>query len=322
MLSVLPLTLQSLYILNILCLSGPGAEDVPAAAPATGPFVVVLGTAQDAGYPQAGCSKPCCERAWRDPSARRRVSCLAIVDPASGQRWMIDATPDFRVQLRLLDEIQAPCGTPGLDGILLTHGHIGHYTGLMFLGHESIGAKDVPVYVMPRMHTFLSNHGPWDQLVRYKNIELKSLSAGHVIQLNARIQVTAIRVPHREEYTEVVGFQIAGPERSVLFIPDIDKWDRWDRDIADLIHQVDVAYLDGTFFDDGEVAGRDMSAIPHPFITESIRRLGALPADERAKVHFIHFNHTNPVLDSTSTAAQRVQTAGFKIAQDLERTPL
>ncbi len=304
----------------IASLIGAGPGQVSASEP--DPFVVVLGIAQDAGYPQAGCQKKCCAAAWGDPARRRHVSCLAIVDPQTHQRWLIDATPDFRAQLRMLDAVEPPTGRPGLAGILLTHGHIGHYTGLMFLGHESIGAKGVAVYAMPRMGEFLTGNGPWDQLVRFGNIKLRPLAADKPVKLNERITVTPLRVPHREEYTEVVGFRIAGPKRSVLFIPDIDKWDRWGRRIEDVIAKVDVAYLDGTFYADGEIPARDMSQIPHPFITESMKRFATLPAEERAKIRFIHLNHTNPALDPGSTAARAIHSAGFAVANELERTPL
>ena len=293
----------------------------------TDPFVVVLGIAQDGGFPQAGCKKDCCAEAWVDQSKRRHVACLAIVDPVSSQRWMIDATPDFNDQLRMLDELAPFPGVPavpgvGLAGIFLTHGHIGHYTGLMHLGHEAMGAKNVPVYVMPRMGEFLSTNGPWDQLVQYKNIELREMVADQPVQLNERVSVTPFRVPHREEYTEVVGYRIDGPNGSVLFIPDIDKWERWDRRIEDLIAEVDVAYLDGTFYAEGELPNRAMADIPHPFIVESMGRFGSLPAAQRKKIHFIHLNHTNPALPAGSAAREAITDAGFSVAGELERVGL
>eukprot|EP00957_Ditylum_brightwellii_P156501 11911053-Ditylum_brightwellii.AAC.1 len=61
------------------------------------------------------------------------------------------------------------------DGIFLTHAHIGHYTGLMYLGREALGAVDVPVYAMPRMRSFLKNNGPWSQLVSLGNINIQNL---------------------------------------------------------------------------------------------------------------------------------------------------
>ncbi len=291
---------------------------------------MVLGIAQDAGYPQTACRRPCCEAARRDPALRQHVASLAIVDPISHQRWMIDCTPDLCEQLAMLDAVVPPMSDdahatisqPLLDGILLTHAHVGHYTGLQDLGREVCGADGVPVYAMPRMTAFLKANGPWSQLVDLHNIELRPLEADHSVQLNERITVTPLLVPHRDEFSETVGYRIQGPQRSVLYIPDIDKWERWDRRIEDEIARVDVAYLDGTFFDGEELGGRDMSTIPHPFVRESMNRLAALPASERAKIHFIHLNHTNPLLQTGSAADRQMQRAGFTAARAGRVEPL
>jgi pyrroloquinoline quinone biosynthesis protein B len=293
---------------------GPGLSDEPGA-----PYVIILGVAQDGGAPQIGCRKICCRDRWNDPERQQRVACLAIVDPASSECWMIDATPDFKAQLHTLDEI-APMAK--LSGILLTHGHIGHYTGLMHLGREVIGSREVPVYVMPRMQNFLSQNGPWDQLVRLKNIVLRPMQNDSTILLNRQIHVTPFLVPHRDEYTETVGFRLSGPKKSVLFIPDIDKWEKWNRSIEEAIASVDVAYVDGTFYAEGEIPGRNMSEIPHPFMVETMQRLASLPMAERNKVRFIHLNHTNPALQHNSAAAKAIEKAGFRLAREGEHLEL
>lgn len=264
------------------------ATSVPPAP--VGPYTEVLGIAQDGGYPQAGCNRPDCIAAWNDPKLRRRVASLAIVDPQSKQRWIIDATPDFPSQLRTLDET-AP-GT--LDGILLTHAHIGHYLGLAQLGREVLGAKSVSVYAMPRMREFLSKHGPWDQLVRLNNIVLEPLEDGREVALNERITVMPLRVPHRDEYSETVGYIVRGPSRAILWLPDIDKWEKWDTPLETVLEKVDVAYLDGTFYDVDELPGRNMNEIPHPFIVETQSRLATSPL--RTRVRYIHLNQSNPLL--------------------------
>ena len=284
------------------------------------PSVVVLGIGQDAGVPQAGTR----DAATWHPERRRRVVSLGVVDPARAQRWLFDATPDFPEQLWALDQMApVPGRAPALSGIFLTHGHIGHYTGLMYLGREAMGASAVVVYAMPRMDQFLRSNGPWDQLVRLKNIALRPLSNRKTVRLNERLTVTPFVVPHRDEYTETVGFIIRGPRRSVAFLPDIDKWSAWGGDrIERLIADVDIAYLDGTFFADGEIPGRAMRDIPHPFITESLERFAALPAAARAKVRFIHLNRSNPALDPSSTARQRIRDAGMHVAQRHEHFAL
>jgi pyrroloquinoline quinone biosynthesis protein B len=280
------------------------------ATPAS-PYTLILGIAQDGGYPQAGCNRPDCLSAWRDPELRQRVASLAIVDPQSHQRWIIDATPDFPSQLASLDDA-APRGTALLDGILLTHAHIGHYLGLAHLGREVLGAHSIKVYAMPRMREFLQHNGPWDQLVRLKNIEIVPIEDGVPFALNERITVTPLRVPHRDEYSETVGFLVRGPSRSILWLPDIDKWEKWTTPLESVLAQVDVAYIDGTFYDATELPGRDLSEIPHPLMIETLARLANSPL--RAKVRFIHLNQSNPLL--------RERRPGVIVASDGERNAL
>ncbi|MBK7342052.1 MAG: MBL fold metallo-hydrolase [Saprospiraceae bacterium] len=276
------------------------------------PFIQVLGTAQDAGYPHAGCTKSCCARAWSDSVAKEPVSCLGLVDPASGQSWLFDATPDLPEQMMALQELTRK---NTVDGIFLTHAHIGHYTGLMYLGREVMGASNVPVYVMPRMEEFLKTNGPWNQLVTLKNISLHPITAGNRIELTESIQVTPILVPHRDEYSETVGYLIQGPGKSALFIPDIDKWARWEKSLVQIIREVDWAFIDATFFNGDELPGRNMDEIPHPFVVESMALLSELVDEEKARVYFIHMNHSNPVLDPQSDATKKVFESGFQIAR-------
>jgi pyrroloquinoline quinone biosynthesis protein B len=285
------------------------------------PYLVVLGTAQDGGFPQAG-TKP--GDAW-DPRLRRYATSLAIVDPVSGERWLIEATPDFRDQLHELDRVAPVTDVPGLTGILLTHAHVGHYTGLIHLGREVIGARGIPVYAMPRMREFLRRNGPWDQLVNLGNIEIRGIEAQSELRLNARISITPFLVPHRDEYSETVGFRIKGPTRTVIFLPDIDKWERWQEmgtSIEDVVATADVAYLDATFFRDGEVPGRAMSEIPHPFMEETMRRFAASPDSIRSRIRFIHLNRTNPVAFEDSPERREVERAGFRVARMLEKLVL
>ncbi len=304
-------------------LAGTSWMGEPGAAEPDPPYALVLGTAQDGGAPQAGSRG---HPGWEDASARRWAASLALVDPETSRRWLLDATPDFKEQLHLLDE-EAPVESPapGLAGIFLTHAHIGHYLGLAQLGHEAMGARRVPVHAMPRMGEFLSRNGPWDQLVRYGNVQLRPLEAGAPVFLGRRLRVTAVPVPHRQEYSEVVGYHVEGPSRSLFYLPDIDSWEEWDGQgvrIEEWIAQVDRAYLDGTFFADGEIPGRDMSGFPHPFVTHSMERFRDLPDTEKRKVRFIHLNHTNPALDPDSEARRRVESAGFGVAVRGERITL
>jgi len=278
-------------------------------APEQDPYVVVLGIAQDGGAPHAGCQKDCCATRWNDPSKYLMVSSIGIVDPNTKETWIIDATPDFPKQL----EILTGNDHNKLKGIFLTHAHIGHYTGLMFLGREVMGSNSVPVYAMPKMAKYLRSNGPWSQLVDMENIVIKKLKDERSVKLNDRIKVTPFQVPHRDEFSETVGYKIEGANKSLIFIPDIDKWSKWDKDIVTIVKENDYAILDGSFYQNGEITGRDMSEIPHPFIIESLETLKS--SLDNSEVYFIHLNHTNPALIKESEAQKQILKAGFKIAE-------
>jgi pyrroloquinoline quinone biosynthesis protein B len=284
------------------------------------PYLLVLGVAQDAGYPQAGCYAAHCLPGWEDPGLRRGAVSLGLVDPTTGQKYLFEATPDLPEQLYELERA-APSQRYELGGIFITHAHIGHYTGLMFLGHESMGASGVRVFVMPRMLVYLGSNGPWSQLVSYRNIVLTPLEENRS-QSAGSFEITPFLVPHRDEFSETVGYRIDGRDRSALFIPDIDKWSRWDTSLEELITRVDYALIDATFYAEGELPGRDMSKVPHPLVVESMSLLRHLPEGERNKVWFIHMNHTNPLLDSKSKESTRVRSEGFNIAVEGLRLPL
>lgn len=274
------------------------------------PYLLVLGVAQDGGHPQPGCRRPCCT------SGRpgHLPACLGIVDPASGGRWLVDATPALPQQLAALE---AAAG-PGLDGVLLTHAHIGHYTGLVWLGREAMSTRGLPLHTQPRMAAFLRDHAPWSQLVALGNVELRVADEVHLAPgLSAR----ALRLPHRDELSETVAWRVQGPRRAALWLPDIDRWEDWEIPLEDALADVDLAFLDGTFWADGEL-GRDMAEVPHPRVRDTLARLAPLPARERAKVHFVHLNHTNPALDPGSPEAAAVATAGSAIAREGLRVEL
>jgi pyrroloquinoline quinone biosynthesis protein B len=291
----------------------PQAEHAPLRA-------VVLGVAQDGGVPHIGCQQELCVSARADPSRRQRVAALGLIDEAADRRFLIDATPDVGLQLEALNQ-----GRPSVDrarpvdGILLTHAHIGHYTGLMYLGREALGAQRVPVYATPRMAGFLRGNGPWSQLVALEQIEIRELSPGQPLQLSPGLRVTPRLVPHRGEWSDVVGFRVEGRQRTLLYVPDIDAWEAWDEPLEAAVAGVDVALLDGTFEDAAELPGRSREDIPHPLVRATAARLMAARLAERTI--FIHLNHTNRLLwDARARAG--LETQGFRIAHEGLELPL
>jgi pyrroloquinoline quinone biosynthesis protein B len=285
------------------------------------PYAVVLGSAQDGGLPQIGCMGPHCVAARADTNRRRLVASLLLADPRTGKRWLIDATPDLREQVELA-RVHPPTRSstgprPALfDGIFLTHAHTGHYTGLIHLGRPAYGAKHLPVFGSERMCAFLSTNGPWDLLIENDNITLQTFKANQTISLGEDLSITALVVPHRAEYTDTFAFLVRGPHRTLLYLPDIDKWELWERRIEEVIASVDVALLDGTFHAEGELPGRNMSEIPHPLIDDTIQRFQELPMDQRRKIVFTHLNHTNPAVDPNSSATARIINVGMAVAEE------
>ena len=304
--------------ISLFCLAVAGllALSMHQATPpeASGAFMIVLGNLQDGGSPHAGCKKECCRDFFDHPASDRRVVSLGVYDRTSKQTFLFEATPDMPSQMKMLKTFASDSVGEAPGGIFISHAHIGHYAGLMHLGKEAMDAREVKVYAMPRMKNYLENNGPWSQLVSRKNIALQELNDGVPVKAGS-IEVTPVLVPHRDEFSETVGYRIRGNKKTALFIPDIDKWEKWDKDIVQEISQVDYAFLDATFYDATELPGRKMEEIPHPFVVESMAKFDTLPARERSKIYFIHLNHTNPAILPDSPASLEIQRRGYQVAR-------
>ena len=275
-------------------------------------YIYILGNTQDAGLPHIGCQHPFCEDNFNVYEEHYTTS-IAVVNSDLKKYILFEATPDITFQLNnlkknIFDEFLLP------ESIYITHAHIGHYTGLMYFGREALGSKDLLVRVLPRMSYFLKNNGPWSQLVNINNIKIKEINFGSSTKELANIDITPFKVPHRDEYSETAGYIIKGKNKKALFIPDIDKWEKWDRDLSQLAKEFDFLLIDATFYDSKEI-NRDISEIPHPLVTETIDLLSGLNTENRNKVYFIHMNHTNMMLDPDSDLSKQVTSKGFNIAR-------
>ena len=270
--------------------------------------VKILGVVQDGGLPHLGNNKTCCENIQQN----KYVTSIMLVNNENNESYLFDASPDINEQLNFMgDRIKTD-----LKGIFLTHAHIGHYTGLMYFGREALNSKSINVYAMPRMKRFLEDNGPWSQLVSLKNILIKEINNNSKLSVDPYIIIQPIEVPHRAEFSETVGYIIHGPNKKLLFIPDIDKWYLWDKSIIDEIKKVDYALLDATFYDEKEINYRDISEIPHPFVIESLELFKNLKLKEKKKIYFIHLNHTNPLLHSDSDEYKNLISKGFNVANE------
>lgn len=308
-----PWTRRAFAATTVSGVAGATLSPLRALAPADDWLALVLGSIQDGGLPQAGCYSSRCDLGRRDPHF---VASLGITNPATGRAWLIDATPDLIRQMDLFPgeafRERARKRRP-FEGILLTHAHIGHYLGLALLGREGLGIESTPCYCSGRMAAFLSSNGPWNLLVDEGRLDLRVLEPERATRLAAELSVTALAVPHRDEYADTLGFIVEGPCRSLLYLPDIDRWDRWERRIEEVVSGVDLAFLDGSFYSRAELPGRDQEDVPHPLVRETMDRLRHLTHSR--SIVLTHLNNTNPVLDPESPERASVLAAGFGIAR-------
>tara|TARA_E500000331_G_C17227830_1_gene701186 strand:+ start:464 stop:1384 length:921 start_codon:yes stop_codon:yes gene_type:complete len=268
----------------------------------------ILGVVQDGGLPHLGSNKLCCENIEQ----QRFVTSVMLINNENNESYLFDASPDINKQLNFMgDRIKKD-----LKGVFLTHAHIGHYTGLMYFGREALNSKSINVYAMPRMKKFLEQNGPWSQLVSLQNISITEINNNSKLSIDPNIIIQPIEVPHRAEFSETVGYKIYGPNKTVLFIPDIDKWYLWEKSIIEEIKKVDYALIDATFYDSKEVNYRDLSEIPHPFVVESMELFDSIRYKEKNKIYFIHLNHTNPLLDKESEQYKFVIGKGYNVAEE------
>ena len=55
-----------------------------------------------------------------------------------------------------------------------------------------------------------------------KTFEIQPLVNKAYFHINPLIKVNPFLVPHRDEFSETVGYQIEGPNKTALFIPGIN----------------------------------------------------------------------------------------------------
>ena len=278
--------------------------------------LMVLGSAQDGGYPHIGCKEQCCQPAWIDLNKKRLVASVAIIDKKSNECWIIDASPDIKHQINMIIDFLEIDTVPKIKGIFLTHAHTGHYSGLLELGKEALNSFNIPLYVMPRMYNFIQSNEPFRFLMDSKNIFLKPIEEKEQINLSTEVSINSFLVPHRNELSETVGYKIRARKKTIIYLPDIDSWDDWDENILDIIDDNDILLIDGTFYDKNELNNREISKIPHPSIIESMEKFSVLDRKAKNKIFFTHFNHTNTAIQETHLSNMSLIEQGYKIVND------
>jgi pyrroloquinoline quinone biosynthesis protein B len=270
------------------------------------PFAVILGTAQDGGYPHIGCDCAACRSAVADPTLARRVACLGLVTRDGVA--LVDATPDLPAQLRALAHA---AGRPVSDpprAILLTHLHAGHVLGLALLGREGWAGTRIPVWATEASLGALERNEPFARLFAEGHLVPRVLHLGWDAALDD-VVIQPVPVPHRSELGDTVAYRIEGPERSVLYAPDLDALTP---EVVAHVRAADIALLDGTFFRRTELSRDDANLVRHPPIADTMTvasRLGTC-------IVFTHLNHTNPAIDPESRERQALEALGMRVASE------
>jgi pyrroloquinoline quinone biosynthesis protein B len=279
---------------------------------------VVLGTAQDAGMPHAGCRCSKCRAAYSDLNLSLLSASVAIVDARQSppRTWLIDATPDIKHQINLLrdtlgphpsqpDRLQQP------EGLFITHGHMGHSAGLVQLGPEAMAVQRMTVYASAGMVEALNDTRLWSPLL--DNLELIVVKPNVRLEMAPGLFITPLAVPHRDEIgTGTFAYQIDGQAKSLLYVPDIDSWALWPEGRG-ILKTVDVALVDATFYSRDEISGRD--SVSHPLVPETLAFFREIPT----RLVLTHLNHTNPLLELDSKERHIVESQGVEVASRGQR---
>jgi pyrroloquinoline quinone biosynthesis protein B len=198
-----------------------------------------------------------------------------------------------------------------VQALLLTHAHAGHYLGLGHLGKEGLNVRGLPVHCTARMAAFLGANRPFSDLVDGGSIRPVVVAPSEPVRLAPGLVAVPEPVPHRDDGSDTVAWVLETSRARALYMPDIDVLDAR---VEALVASADLALVDGTFFDAGEL-GNDGRVVPHPPVRGSLGRL-ARAAAGGTRIVLTHINHTNPLCDPGSPEAREVERAGMAVARD------
>jgi pyrroloquinoline quinone biosynthesis protein B len=277
-------------------------------------FIVILGIMQDAGLPHIGCLCRNCQKAFNSPEFVQFSASIGIVDNRLQPPlvWLVDATPDIKYQINMLSAYlgRRPTHPKRLRqpaGIFLTHGHMGHTSGLLQLGPEGMNVSQLPVYGKNSLIQQIRSAKLWRPLVN--NLNLIPLVPSKAIKLSKDFEITPFEVNHRDEtLTGTLCYLLSGNGKRYLYIPDIDHWQGFSNTMQ-VIGDVDVAIVDATFFRSDEVPNQ--AFVSHPLVSETIEFWQAYDTE----IILTHINHSNPILNEHSDARQSIKSKRISVAK-------
>jgi pyrroloquinoline quinone biosynthesis protein B len=259
--------------------------------------VEILGNVQDGGVPHLGCGCDVCEAAREDQRKQKYVASILLKESSDEDsvRYLIDATPDVRYQIK----------GDYLDGVFISHGQLGHITGLLDFGEEGCDKNDLPVYVTDKTRRFIEHNDPYRLLIDKDNIDLKDFNDGESLNLQGA-EIEAREAEHSRLNTDTTSFMIKGPEKKLFYMSDIHAWTE---ETLQSVKEADIAIVDGTFWNEEEIDR--FEEVTHPVMKETMHKT----EDWDTEIYFTHLNHTNPVLRKDSEERKELEERGYHVAE-------
>ena len=287
---------------------------------AAGVSVTILGTAQDGGIPQAGCSCERCKEAHKDLELRKYPVSLGILG-ADGSKHIVEVTKNLCEQLMIWTPDANELFIP--ETVSITHLHLGHVEGIGQFGKPVMALKEVDIFLSRDNKNIFDGRSDIELMIKENNIKThsKDFYQSFEPKEGCGFSLQFIPIPHRSELGDTAAIIIKGNKKNILFMPDQDSWketlEHYSKEnIRDFLKMFDIneALIDGTFWSMGELPGRNISEIPHPTIQESLQLLGRKMEDD-PRISFLHLNHSNPVNDIGSKQRKLVEENGWKISE-------
>lgn len=259
--------------------------------------VEILGNVQDGGVPHLGCECDMCEAAREDERKQKYVGALLIKEDNSDKtvRYLIDATPDIRYQIT----------GNYLDGVFISHGHLGHIGGLPFFGTESLDTNDLEIFCTADLKDFVMKNDPFRLMVDRDQIKLNEVENNESVEIQG-CAVEFREVLHRYVNTDTVSFMIKGEDKKLYYMSDIDEWTE---NAKSNVKEADIAIVDGTFWTKEELDRYE--EVPHPPVKETMEEF----SDSDTDIYFTHLNHTNPALREDSEEREELEERGFEVVE-------
>jgi pyrroloquinoline quinone biosynthesis protein B len=268
------------------------------------------------------------------PARPRTQSCAAV--SADGRRWfLINASPDLRVQIEAFAPLRPAEGVrrgSGIEGVLLTNADLDHVLGLYLLRE----GMPLAIHAAPATRAALEDGLHIDAiLARYCGVNWHE-PAAELHPLPCRdgapsgLLHAAFPIPGKapkyvdatgtDRYDGSLGYRIVDEATGgrLVIMPDVAVLDEIGRE---QVAHCDALLIDGTFWSDDEMArmgvgtarAADMAHLPVGGPDGSLAALADLSVPRRI---YMHINNTNPMLLEDSAEHAAVTAAGCEVGYD------